>query len=70
MSLGRWVIVSEPDPRKIGKEGLAMDNTSVMIIIAGESLSDQHTDLLICHCRICHAQGDIKVSWGTVVRHM
>ena len=24
--------------------------TSVMIIIAGASLSEQHTDLLICHC--------------------
>ena len=24
--------------------------TSVMIIIAGVSLSEQHTDLLICHC--------------------
>ena len=25
-------------------------NTSVMIIIAGASLSEQHTDLLICYC--------------------
>ena len=24
--------------------------TSVMIIIAGASLSEQHTDILICHC--------------------
>ena len=24
--------------------------TSVIIIIAGASLSEQHTDLLICHC--------------------
>ena len=24
--------------------------TSVMIIIAGANLSEQHTDLLICHC--------------------
>ena len=24
--------------------------TSIMIIIAGASLSEQHTDLLICHC--------------------
>jgi len=24
--------------------------TSVMIIIVGASLSEQHTDLLICHC--------------------
>ena len=32
--------------------------TSVMIIIVGASLSEQHT---FCHCRICHAQVDIKV---------
>ena len=25
-------------------------DTSVMIIIVGASLSEQHTDLLICHC--------------------
>ena len=41
----------------------------MMIIIAGASLSEQHTDLAICHkiCkfRICHvyAQVDIYVSY-------
>ena len=45
-------------------------NTSVMIIIAGASLSEQHTDLLICHCtsRICYTQVDIYISHKPTAR--
>ena len=40
--------------------------TSVMIIIAGASLSEQHTDLLAQS--MCHAQVDIYVSHKPTAR--